>query len=323
MDLPGYSNEILAGLGGLILFFLLLPLYLNFFQRSKKTLWNYRIKARIDKRFRNQSNRPEKRGQTFVSDHLRRPLIWKPIRRAFGWWEDAGFGPHPLIFYFCCLGILLSGFLIGHFELLSSILSFFVSILFLFSFLAFIYFRAKIRNDRFYDQLPDLLDRLAGSLQAGFSLSQAIGFVAGNLPEPSASEMKHVFQRIQFGSTVEESLRELYDRRSDEAVRLLVEGLSLQCQVGGNIVELMFNLADLVRQKVELKNQIQTLTAQGRISALVLALLLPVSLGLLSLFPGYISVLFETRIGNLVLVSAGCLEVIGAAIIYELIRVDA
>ena len=174
----------------------------------------------------------------------------------------------------------------------------------------------------FFDQLPDILDRLAGSLQAGFSLPQAVGFIAGNLPEPSATEIKRLYQQIQFGSTVEEALGKLYARKSNQAVHLLVEGLSLQRQVGGNIVDMMFDLADLVRQKVELKSQVQTLTSQGRISALVLALLLPVSLGLLSLFPGYIDVLFDTRTGNLVLIGAGCLELIGAVIIYELIKVD-
>ena len=133
--------------------------------------------------------------------------------------------------------------------------------------------------------------------------------------------MSRVFQRIQFGSQVEDAFETLYQRHATEEIRFLIEGLSLQRQVGGNLPQMMFEIADIVRRKVSLKKQIQTLTAQGRISAVVLALLLPVSLGLLSFFPGYIDVLFETRIGNLVLITAGCLEIIGASIIYKLIKV--
>jgi tight adherence protein B len=81
-------------------------------------------------------------------------------------------------------------------------------------------------------------------------------------------------------------------------------------------------MAELVRRRVELQNEVKTLTAQGRLSAVVIALLVPVSLGLLSLFPGYTDVLFNTTIGNLVLIVAGILEIIGAAIVARLIRIE-
>jgi len=77
-----------------------------------------------------------------------------------------------------------------------------------------------------------------------------------------------------------------------------------------------------VRKRVELENEVRTMTAQGRLSAVVLALLVPVSLGLLSMFPGFTDVLFNTTVGNLVLITAGILELLGAAIVIRLIRIE-
>jgi len=88
------------------------------------------------------------------------------------------------------------------------------------------------------------------------------------------------------------------------------------------MIEMIREIAELVRQRVELEKEIRTLTSQGRLSAVVIALLVPVSLGILSIFPGYTDVLFETTIGNLILISAGVLEVIGALIVSRLIRIE-
>jgi tight adherence protein B len=103
---------------------------------------------------------------------------------------------------------------------------------------------------------------------------------------------------------------------------VLVEGLTLQRQVGGNMAAMMREMADLVRSRGELENEVRTMTAQGRLSAVVIALLVPVSLILLSLFPGYTDVLFKTTIGNLVLVAAGMLELLGAVIVARLVRIE-
>ncbi|RLC99462.1 MAG: hypothetical protein DRI65_17215 [Chloroflexota bacterium] len=101
-----------------------------------------------------------------------------------------------------------------------------------------------------------------------------------------------------------------------------MEGITLQRQTGGDMIEMVREIAELVRQRVELEKEIRTLTSQGRLSAVVIALLVPVSLGILSIFPGYTDVLFETTIGNLILISAGVLEVIGALIVSRLIRIE-
>lgn len=239
-----------------------------------------------------------------------------------GWWQDSGFGSQPLSLLFALIGIISSGSLAGYFLTGRVLLSGFITFLLLVGFFTLTYSRARMQRQQFQDQFPSVLDRLADSLQAGFSLPQAIEFVIPNLSQPSASEMAQISGQIRIGFTVDQALEELYQRRPSEDVRLLVEGLTLQRQVGGNMTAMMREMADMVRKRVELKNEVRTMTAQGRLSAIVIALLVPVSLGLLSMFQGYTDVLFNTTVGNLVLITAGILELIGGAIVIRLIRIE-
>jgi tight adherence protein B len=218
--------------------------------------------------------------------------------------------------------IIIAGGLGSYFLTGSPLLSGFIVVMLLIGFFTLLYSRARTQRQLFQDQFPGVLDRLADSLKAGFSLPQAIEFVVPNLSQPSSSEMAQITAQIKMGFSVDQALKELYQRHPNEDVRLLVEGLTLQRQVGGNMAEMMREMAGMVRMRVELGNEVRTMTAQGRLSAVVIALLVPVSLGLLSMFPGYTDVLFNTTIGNLVLIAAGVLELIGTVIVMRLIRIE-
>lgn len=241
---------------------------------------------------------------------------------ALGWWRDSGAGAGPLSFLTALLAVVAAGILLGQFFLETLLLKVFITILLLIGFFSLIYSRARMQRQLFQDQFPAVLERLADSLQAGFSLPQAIEFVVPNLSQPSSDEMARIAHQIRLGFTVDQALLELHWRRPSEDVRILVEGLTLQRQVGGNMASMMREMAELVRGRVELENEVRTMTAQGRLSAVVIALLVPVSLGLLSLFPGYTDVLFNTTIGNLVLVVAGILELLGAVLVARLVRIE-
>ena len=224
-----------------------------------------------------------------------------------------------LITLACVLG---GGIILGYTLTGRVLLSGFITFLLLLGLFTLTYSRARLQRRLFQDQFPAVLDRLADSLQAGFSLPQAIEFIIPNLSQPSKSEMALISGQVQIGFTVDQALDELYQRRPNEDVRLLVEGLTLQRQVGGNMALMMREMAEMVRKRVELENEVRTMTAQGRLSAVVIALLVPVSLALLSMFPGYTDVLFNTTVGNLVLISAGILELIGGTIVIRLIRIE-
>ena len=237
-------------------------------------------------------------------------------------WKDSGFGSQPLSLLLVLIVIIFGGSALGYLLTKRVLLSGFTTFLLLVGTFTLVYSRARLQRRLFQDQFPGVLDRLADSLQAGFSLPQAIEFIIPNLSQPSASEMSQISGQVKIGFTVDQALEGLYQRRPSEDVRLLVEGLTLQRQVGGNMSAMMREMAQMVRKRVELENEVRTMTAQGRLSAVVISLLVPVSLGLLSMFPGYTDVLFNTTIGNLVLIAAGLLELIGGAIVIRLIRIE-
>ncbi len=321
-SLPANVPVLLGIAAGFLFFVLSLPLIESLRGRELRRSWRQRLEVR---------------------DGLPQPSAWggvpglliKQINNfleflfqrgigqvLLGWWRDAGFGSQPLSLLLVLIGTVGGGILVGFSFTGRTLLSLFVAFLLQIGLFTLIYSRARTQRQLFQDQFPSVLDRLADSLQAGFSLPQAIEFVVPNLSQPSASEMAQISDQIQIGFTVNQALEELYQRRPNEDVRLLVEGLTLQRQVGGNMAEMMREMAEMVRRRVELENEVRTMTAQGRLSAVVIALLVPGSLGLLSMFPGYTDVLFNTTVGNLVLITAGILEMIGAAIVIRLIRIE-
>ncbi len=307
---------------GSLLLAALLPVIESLRGRELRLAWRKRLEEREG------VARPSTWKQAFnmliqqVNYTLRRGFQKGLGRLLLGWWQDAGLGSQPLPFLISLQGIICGGVLIGYLVTGRTLLSGFITFLLLTGFLTVLYSRARLRRQLFQDQFPGILDRLSDSLQAGFSLQQAVDFVIPGLSQPGASEMSRISAQIQIGFTVDQALEELYQRRPNEDVRLLVEGLTLQRQVGGNMAAMMREMAEMIRKRVELGNEVRTMTAQGRLSAVVIALLVPVSLGLLSMFPGYTDVLFTTTIGNLVLITAGILELIGAAIVIRLIRIE-
>ncbi len=313
---------VLGTMAGSFLLISTLPLVEGLWGRELRLAWRKRLELREG------FVRPSIFRQTIKTfwrkiNEILYPIFHKgPARNLFGLWQDAGFGSQPFSLLVLLIGIVSFGILAGYLAIGSRLLSGFFTFLLLLGFLTLLYSRAKRHRQLFQDQFPGVLDRLADSLQAGFSLPLALEFIAPNLSEPSASEMGRIFTQIQIGFSVEQALAALYQRRPNEDVRLLVEGISLQRQIGGNMIEMMREIAKMVRERVDLEKEVRTMTSQGRLSAVVIALLVPVSLGILSMFPGYTDVLFETIVGNLVLIAAGILELIGGLIVIRLIRIE-
>jgi len=312
---------ILGLTAALLLGLLLMPIYHLLRERELRRVFRDRLS--LQDIFPSRSLKKKIRSwRSLLNSHLLSIFRGGPGQEIFALWVDGGFDSSPLTFLFCLAGIAGGGLTLGFLVLERVLLIFFVTILLLLGFFSLIYSRARLNRGRFQDQFPDILDRLADSLQAGFSLPQAVEFVAPNLPQPGGEEMQKIAKGIKLGFTLDQTLHDLYKRRTNDDVRLLVEGLSLQRQVGGNMAVMMRKMAALIRRRVELQNEVKTLTAQGRLSAIVIAFLVPVSLGLLSFFPGYTDVLFFTTIGNLVLIVVGILELLGAALVSRLMRIE-
>jgi tight adherence protein B len=182
--------------------------------------------------------------------------------------------------------------------------------------------RLAARRLLYDEQLPMALDSLAAGLAAGLSFQQAIAFAASELPPPLSDVLRRVDLRLRLGHPMDESLAVLLEHDAPEMMALAVEGIQLQRQFGGDLVRMLNETAGLLRERLELRREVQAVSSQGRLSGAVVAGLVPVSAGLLLLTnPGYIDVLFDSLIGQLLLVAALLLQLAGWAILSRLVRI--
>ena len=187
---------------------------------------------------------------------------------------------------------------------------------------AWIVGRAESVRRRFGEQLPGLMDSLASGLAAGLSLQQAVAFAAEELPVPASNAMKTLDHRLALGIPFEEAISSLLDRYPEESFGMVVDAVNLQRRFGGDLVRMLSETGARLRERVELEQEVRAVTAQGRLSGWVLAALVPVSAGLLlASNPRYIDVLFDTWIGQVLLVISLALMLAGWAVISRLVRI--
>jgi tight adherence protein B len=135
--------------------------------------------------------------------------------------------------------------------------------------------KRNARRQALHAQLPDAFDLMAQSLRAGQTMSQAMQNVADTLPKPIAAEFLYCYEQQNLGLPPETALRDMARRTSLVEMDIFVLAMVVQRQAGGNLAELLGNLAHLVRQRYRLRSVIQTLTAEGRLQAGVLMALPP------------------------------------------------
>lgn len=141
--------------------------------------------------------------------------------------------------------------------------------------------RAQAQRLRMFDnQLGDMLNLLVNGLRAGFSTLQAMEAVSRELPAPICDEFRRVVQEMQLGIAMEEALDHLLRRISSDDLDLVITAVNVQREVGGNLAEILDVISFTIRERVRIKGEISSLTAQGRATAWVISLL-PVVLVLL------------------------------------------
>ena len=159
--------------------------------------------------------------------------------------------------------------------------------------------RQKMRKNRFTQQLPETLDLLINALKAGYSLQSAIEFAGRETAAPLGPELVRFHDESRLGIDVRTALVALQERVGTEDARMFVTSLLLQRETGGNLTELLGNIASLVRQRLAFQGQVETLTAEPKLSAYILTALPFVVAGAIStMSPGYMKPLFETALGH-------------------------
>lgn len=189
--------------------------------------------------------------------------------------------------------------------------------------LVYVEMRVTKRKNQFNEQLPDVLNLMAGSLRAGWGLQQSLDLVIEQMAPPVSTEFARAETEVRLGRPVEEALATVAARMQSDDFGWAVTAIGIQRDVGGNLAEVLDIVASTIRDRGALRRQIAGLTAEGRLSAWIL-MLLPFALVLLLSFvnPEYLAKLVTTTQG-LVMLALGCvLLVVGAIWMRKIVVIE-
>lgn len=187
---------------------------------------------------------------------------------------------------------------------------------------AFLNWRFTRRLREFEDGLPATLGVLASSLRAGLSFAQALDTAITDGKGEIALQFRLALQEVQVGSSLEDALMRAAERMKSEDLKWAVTGLAIQREVGGSLSRILDTSAKTIRERAELRREVQTLSAEGRLSAVVLAgLPILIFLFLMVTRPQYVSVFWTEAIGNVMLIAMILLFLGGWAWVNKLVKV--
>jgi tight adherence protein B len=182
---------------------------------------------------------------------------------------------------------------------------------------------ATRRLSALQSQLADTLMVIASSLRAGHSFLQSLDTATKEIGEPGATEFGRTMSEIRFGRDVDEALDALVERIGSKDLEWAVTAMKIQRKIGGNLAEVLEGVAKTIRERDTLRRQVKVLSAEGRISSIILTvlpILLAVYLSIVN--PDYLHVLTESRTGILILGGACGLMVIGYLWMQRIVRLD-
>lgn len=184
----------------------------------------------------------------------------------------------------------------------------------------YVHFRRRARQEKLRSQLPDAFDLMSRVVRAGQTISQALLAVSDEFAPPIAAEFAYCYEQQNLGLAPEITLRDLARRNGLLELKIFVLALLVQQQTGGNLAELLDKLSTVVRDRFRIRGVIKTLTAEGRLQAIIL-LILPLALFLMMLFanPDYAHVLLEHP--KLIIGTLAC-EAVGALWIRKIVNFD-
>jgi tight adherence protein B len=179
------------------------------------------------------------------------------------------------------------------------------------------------RSRLFATQLPDVLKLTASSLRAGFSLVQGLDSVTRQVREPSRGELQRVLAEARLGRPVDEALEDAAGRIQNRDFTESVVAVRIQQETGGNLAALFDTLAETMVQRLQMRREVRTLTAEGRLSAYVLGLM-PLAMGIFIFTAdrSYELVLFHSTGGKFMLVGGLVLMVLGFYWMYRIVKIE-
>ncbi|HOU11013.1 MAG TPA: type II secretion system F family protein [Clostridiales bacterium] len=182
--------------------------------------------------------------------------------------------------------------------------------------------KKKKRLIAFESQLSDALVIVCNCLRSGLSLQQGFESIAREMQDPINREFTRLLNEVRYGNSLERALDSMADRIQSADLFLVVSAINVQRQTGGNLSEILGTISQTIKDRIKIKSDIRTMTAQGRITGMVIGGL-PIVLGafLFIVNPSYMEFFFKERMGNIMIITAVILEFVGFSLIKKIISV--
>ena len=193
------------------------------------------------------------------------------------------------------------------------------------AFLPILFIKIKKGNriKAFEAQLGDTLIMMCNGLRSGFSFQQAMENVASDMPAPIGIEFGRVCNEIRYGATMEEALNNMSERVKSPDLMLVVSAVLIQRTTGGNLSEILTTISQTIRDRIKIKGEINSITAQGRMSGMIIGAL-PVCIAavLMVVNPEYMETFFTTSAGNIMLAVSIVMEILGFFAIRKVVTIE-
>jgi tight adherence protein B len=181
----------------------------------------------------------------------------------------------------------------------------------------------KTRMYKFEEQFPEAIDLVARALRAGHALPTGLGMVADEMPAPVGTEFRKLYDEQNFGLTMSDAMRNFAARIPVLDARFFVTAVMTQREAGGNLAEVLDNLAAVIRERFKVKRQVRVISAHGRITGWVLAALPPsVAVASFIMSPYHIPTLLGDPLGIRMIIAAGVMQVIGTLVIRKIVDIE-
>ena len=231
---------------------------------------------------------------------------------------------YPIGFFILfALFLALLGFLIGTFVIKNQLAS--LALLVMGGLFPFLYLTIlkRRRIEKFKRQLPEALDLMARALKAGHAFTNGMKLAADQFDDPLGPEFSEALDEINFGISVPNALRNMAKRINCSEIRYFVVGVILQRETGGNLAELMGILSYLIREKFKFQGKVRTLSAEGKLSAIILIALPFFIAGWLQFSnPKYLATLFVDPIGKVMIFGAVLLMILGIFVMKKMVTIE-
>lgn len=180
----------------------------------------------------------------------------------------------------------------------------------------------KKRAELFSKQLGEALVVMGNSIKGGFTFFQSMESVSEEMQPPISTEFAKVLREIHYGVSQEDALKNMVDRTRSKDLELLVSAVVTSSQVGSNLTEILDTISETIRERIKIRQEINTLTAQGKISGLIIgALPIVLVLAIMVMNPEYYQGFFSSFIGKVLVIISVLMEVTGFLVIKKIIDI--